>query len=526
MSAALNEGQERPLAVLAREGPVDLEEVLRQVVDEVVIRLGADRGTLYLVDHVKGELVSRVAHLPELAEIRLKLGEGVAGRVARTGEVVRVDDAPRDARVQSSIDRLTGYQTERMLAAPVRAPAPDGAGPVVGVLQVLNKLDGPFDAADERRLVGLAREVGELLDRTSLRSQLRPEGRLPLAFRFNHIVGESSVMRDVYERTARAARTEATVLVRGESGSGKEAIARAVHWNSPRKDGPFVKVDCAALPEALVENELFGHERGAFTGADRTVDGKVAMAEKGTLFLDEIGELPLAVQGKLLRLVQERSFLKVGGREPQAVDARLVAATHRDLEADVQAGRFRADLYYRLRVAQIDVPPLRTRGAADLDRLIDHFLYELGRRHGRPEVTLSPGARQALHAHMWPGNVRELEHAVEGAVVMSPKPTIEREHLSLAPAPSAGPAPAAAAMAPPPPPAAPPAQGEFRTPVRTLREVERAYLDHVLATCNNNRSQAARVLGIGRNTLLRKLAARDEAAEAAEADEADDGADA
>ena len=469
---------------------VDLEEVLRRIMDEVVLQLAADRGTLYLVDHARDELVSRVAHLPELTEIRLRMGEGVAGWVAARGECVNIPGGRRDPhfdeRFHHRIDRLTGYRTLSLLAVPVNDPD----GHRIGVLQVLNKRDGVFDAADERRLAALAVDVARLLSDTSLRSQLRPGQRQSLDFRYNGIVGVAPVMREVYDRTARAARTEATVLVLGESGSGKELIARAVHCNSPRRDGPFVKVDCAALPAGLIENELFGHERGAFTGADRAAEGKVEAAHKGTLFLDEVGELPSSVQGKLLRLIQERTFLRVGGARVQTVDLRFVCATHRDLEADVAAGRFRQDLYYRLRVVPIRVPPLRERGPVDLDRLIDHLLFELVRRHGRESLRLGSAARAVLQAHPWPGNVRELENCLEAAVVLAPGPEIGPAHLTVGQAA---------------PNAAPRRLDVFETPTAPLVVVERAYIEHVLRQCGGNRSEAARKLGIGRNTLLRKL---------------------
>ena len=496
-----------PLRVL-RDTPldreVDLMDVLRRVVDEVIARFDADRGTLYLVDHARDELVSRVAFLPEISEIRLRVGEGVAGWVARTGEAVSLPDSRHDGRFTPRIDQETGYRTESMLVAPIRERGPAGPGAVVGVLQLLNKRAAPppapgspasrFAPEELGRLVRLADEVGHLLLGTSLRSQLHPGHARALDFRFNHIVGESPVMREAFRRTAAAARTHATVLVRGESGTGKEAIARAVHVNSPRRDGPFVKVDCAALPATLIENELFGHERGAFTGAERATTGKVAAAEGGTLFLDEVGELPLEVQGKILRLLQERTFLRVGGATPIEVDVRFVCATHRDLESDVAARRFRQDLYDRLRVVEIPVPPLRERGAADLDRLIDHFFFEQTRRHGRPELAMTRAARNALHAHDWPGNVRELEHCVEAAVVLAPGPVVDVEALPLGPVGT-----------PAPLRGGPEAAEVFVSGVRPWAEVERAYLEHVLRACGGNRSEAARRLGMGRNTLIRKL---------------------
>jgi len=475
---------------LRLDSHVDLDEVLRRIVDEVVAGLDADRGTLYLLDHARAELVSRMAHLPELAEIRLRVGEGVAGWVARTGQAVTVPDGPHDARFHAGIDALTGYQTRTLLAAPIR----DEAGQIIGVVQVLNKATGLFDRADTERLVALGHEIGTLLAQTSLRSQLRPDSGRALDFRFNHIVGESAGMREVFDRTSRAARSDATVLVRGQSGAGKEAIARAVHDNSPRRDRPFVKVDCAALPAPLIENELFGHERGAYTGADRLTEGKVLAAHTGTLFLDEVGELPLEVQGKLLRLLQDRAFLRVGGTRPVEVDVRFVCATHRDLEAEVAAGRFRQDLYYRLRVVQIMVPALTERGPADLDRLIDHFFFEQSRRHHRPLLRLSPNARAAMHRHTWPGNVRELEHCIESAVVLAHGDEVGADVLPLevSRAPKALPPPAAS-------------DDQFTTPVLSLEAVEQAYIQHVLTLCEGNRSAAARLLGIGRNTLIRKL---------------------
>ncbi|MGK0362073.1 MAG: Nif-specific regulatory protein [Bradymonadia bacterium] len=287
------------------------------------------------------------------------------------------------------------------------------------------------------------------------------------------------------------------MLVRGESGSGKEAIARAVHTNSPRRAHPFVKVDCAALPAQLIEDELFGHERGAFTGADQAADGMVQAADSGTLFLDEVGELPLSVQGTLLRLLQDRTYVRVGGTQPRTVDVRFVCATHRDLEAEVAAGRLRQDLYYRLRVVQIVVPPLRDRGAADLDPLIDHFLYEFTRTHRRRGLDLSLTARVALHAHHWPGNVRELKNCIESAVVLAAGRSIETDGLSI----FEGQRPTTA-------PERPTATGNndaFTSGIHSLRTVEKAYVAHVLAQRGGNRSEAARALGIGRDTLLHKI---------------------
>ena len=467
-------------------GPVDLDGLLAEVVDVVAREVHAERATLFLLDRGRQELVSRAAHLPEIAEIRLRLGEGIAGAVAARRRLICVPEADRSSAFTQRIDLETGFRTRSLLAVPVL----DRRDEVLGVLEAINRRGGDFSERDEAAMTVLAGRVAELLVCTSLGQQLSPGVRLPLAFRFNGIVGDSFPMRAMLERAARAARTDATVLIRGESGTGKELIARALHVNSGRSGGPLVKVDCAALPGELLENELFGHVRGAYTGADRASSGKVATAEGGTLFLDEVGELPSTAQGRLLRLVQDRSYYPVGGDSVHTADVRIVAATNRDLERAVAEGRFRQDLYYRLRVVELELPPLRERGHAELDRLIDHFVFEAGRRHGRPGMRLSEPARGALHGHGWPGNVRELEHCIESSVVLSPAQVIERSTLPL----PDGPGDAQAS----PPPAS-------EHEILSLAEMQRRYVTRVLALCDGNRSRAARALGIGRNTLLRKL---------------------
>ena len=242
------------------------------------------------------------------------------------------------------------------------------------------------------------------------------------------LVGDSEPMRRVLELVRKVAATDATVLVLGESGTGKELVARALHAGSPRAAGPFVTISCAAIPEALLESELFGHERGAFTGAVRRKLGRFELADGGTLFLDEVGELPPAMQVKLLRVLQERRFERVGGEETVVADVRLVSATNRDLGAMVKAGAFREDLYYRLAVVPLTLPPLRDR-PGDVRALCDHFLVKLAPRAGRRVLTLSPGALALLERHRWPGNVRELENALAQALVFADGEVIQPEDL-------------------------------------------------------------------------------------------------
>ncbi len=319
----------------------------------------------------------------------------------------------------------------------------------------------------------------------------REQPQSPVGYFFNKVIGESAPMRAIYKVVQKAAGTDATVLIRGESGSGKELIARAVHVNSRRRSKPFVKVDCAALPASLIENELFGHEKGAFTGAEARTLGKFEAAQGGTVFLDELGELPLSVQGKLLRVLQDRECERVGGTQTVRVDVRIVAATNRDLKKMVSDEKFREDLYYRIKVVEVVMPPLRQRGPEDLERLARHFIATSTRRHQlKAEPRLSPGALERLKAWHWPGNVRELENCIESAVVLS-EGEILPEGLAL---PDLQRAPRRVEL-PTEPDAVP----------QTLAEIERRHIVWVLERAKGNRTQAAKVLDIGRNTLARKL---------------------
>ncbi len=302
-----------------------------------------------------------------------------------------------------------------------------------------------------------------------------------------------------FARVDKVARTDATVLVRGETGVGKELIARAIHAGSPRRAGPFIVVDCGAIAAGLVESALFGHERGAFTGAIRAAQGAFRAAHGGTIFLDELGELPLELQPRLLRVLQEREVQPVGGDAVVAVDVRVVAGTNRDLDAEVAAGRFRQDLLYRLKVVEIDVPPLRAR-MHDLAALAEHFLNRIGERTGRPPRRLAPDALRLCLGYDWPGNVRELEHALEAAAVYADGAEIHSRDLPITCKVFRRDAVAALDAA------RGPVEGAPRAGLReTLEELERDRLVATLRECGNNRSRAARALGMSRGALLRRL---------------------
>ena len=324
-------------------------------------------------------------------------------------------------------------------------------------------------------------------------------------------VGRSGAMAEVQALLSRAASGTATVLLRGESGTGKELAARAVHDASPRRSGPFVKLHCAALPDTLLESELFGYEKGAFTGAATRKPGRVELAHGGTLFLDEIGDITPQVQVKLLRLLQEREFERLGGTQTLKVDVRFVAATHRDLEEIMRKGEFREDLFYRLNVVPVWLPPLRAR-PEDIEPLVRHFLEVHARANGKPPFTLRPEALAVLQGQPWPGNVRQLQNFIERLVVLSDGPVLTGEdvHRELSRQPGLMPvAPPPVATSPAASLPASPSTGGAVAEARTLesqrKEMERQALVDALKRAGDNRTLAARLLGISRRTLYNKL---------------------
>jgi DNA-binding NtrC family response regulator len=306
------------------------------------------------------------------------------------------------------------------------------------------------------------------------------------------MIGSGSAMREVFAQIRKVAETDLTVLVRGESGTGKELVAQALHESSSRARRPFVAVNCAAISRELVESELFGHEKGAFTGASARRIGRFESAHEGTIFLDEIGDMPLETQAKVLRVLQERSFERVGGSKPITVDVRVVAATHRDLEAEVARGGYRADLYYRLRVVELVVPPLRER-LEDLPSLVGRFLDQLSERLGREKKCVSDGAMARLARHTWPGNVRELRNIIEQAAVLASGERIEETDLRLTDAVAVTPAGSDVSTS----------FAEAKR--RAVEHFERTYLTLALERHGGNISQAAEAIGMARQSLQQKL---------------------
>ncbi len=330
-------------------------------------------------------------------------------------------------------------------------------------------------------LVRRAFEAGELS-----RKNRELQDQVEMQRGTSSIIGKSEAMKKVFELVRRVAPTRASVLVTGDSGVGKELVADAIHNLSPRRDGPLVKVHCAALAESLLESELFGHEKGAFTGAQARKRGRFELAHEGTLFLDEIGEINQSVQIKILRVLQERKFERVGGESTVEVDVRIVAATNRDLRKEIEEGRFREDLYYRLNVVHIHIPPLKER-RDDIPLLAMSFLREFSQENGKDLTGFDPKARQALYSYPWPGNVRELRNCIESAVVMASGSLLTVDDL-------------------------PPGIGvsgdgqDVRIPLgSSLPEAERIIIRETLAAQGGNKSRTAEILGIGRKTLYQKI---------------------
>jgi len=336
-------------------------------------------------------------------------------------------------------------------------------------------------------------EVEYLLDQILKRRKLLSETRLlrerlDEKYRFEHIIGRSPEMVEVFRLVEQVAPTQASVLITGESGTGKELIAQAIHQRSPRRDAPFVKVSCAALPETLLESELFGHERGSFTGAVARRAGRFEISAGGTVFLDEVGDIPLGMQVKLLRFLQEHQFERVGGNQTLTVDVRVIAATHRDLQALIKEGKFREDLYYRLNVIEIPLPPLRSR-TQDIPLLADYFLKKYAAANAKEIQSFADETLSALMAYHWPGNVRELEHAVERAIILCRTPELELSLFPTLPRP------------------APPARTARKaaTGGTSMEEIEREAILRTLESVGGSTSRAAAVLKISPRTIQYKL---------------------
>ena len=442
-------------------------------------------GAVFLMDEETGllNMEASIGYRRETAKTVYKPGEGLTGRIAATAKPIIVPQVskeplflnrmsswdPAEDREQTfiGVPIIMDYKTLGVLIVNLPyTPKRDYDSAMKFLTLVASALLQPIQL---NHLVDLERK--KMLDEKVLFNE-----KLKEEFSFHKIIGNSHEMREVYERVAQVAGANTTVLVRGESGTGKELIAQAIHYNSPRSDKPFVRVNCAAIPESLIESEFFGHEKGAFTGAIARKKGKFELADEGAIFLDEIGDLSPMTQVKLLRVLQEQEFERVGGTETLKVDVRIIAATNANLETRMSEGKFREDLYYRLNVFSIFLPPLRDR-KTDILLLGDHFMLKYSRQHGKAVKRISTPAIDMLVAYHWPGNVRELENCIERAVLVCEDQVIHSYHL---------------------PPTLQTAESSNTVPKLSLDSAiasyEKELIQDALKTTKGNRARAARLL--------------------------------
>jgi DNA-binding NtrC family response regulator len=445
---------------------VDDDAVLRRIVTEQTARMGFD-STPAASGEEALELVGASDFDVVLLDIRMA---GMSGLDALRA-IRRTEDPPEVVMLTADTSLPAGLEAMRL-----------GAYDYLTKPATLDEIEALVRKADEKRR--LVRQNASLRD--AVRAPASEETGAP--------VYESGAMRGLVALAETAARADSTVIITGESGTGKDALARFIHSKSARSESPMISVNCAALPEALIESEFFGHEKGAFTGAAATKRGLIEAADSSTLFLDEVGETPLQTQVKLLRFLEEGTFRRVGATRDRRADVRVIAATNRNLSEDVTTGRFRADLFYRLNVISLHVPPLRER-REDIPALVSHFLSLFRERFNRPALDLSPEARARLDAYDWPGNVRELRNALERAAALAASDLIEADHLLPQAAPRV------------PGPLSPLSSSSSARPdaPATLEELERRHILSVLEQTGGNRERAAALLGISARTLYRKL---------------------
>ena len=410
---------------------LDLDHLLELIIETATTMMNARASSLLLVDRRRRKLYFKVATGEKKEEIRkfeVDIGQGIAGLVAEKGEPLLISDVTKDPRWFKKISESIGFETRSIACVPMKVE-----GETIGVVEIIDKEDGsPLRKEDLEILTAFAEMASTAIINARKIDRFRQENKdLKEALEDKYlIVGESERLKKVVYDAYKVANSKTSTVILGESGTGKELLARLIHRASPRKNKPMIVLNCAAFPETLLEAELFGHEKGAFTGAGRRKEGKLELADGGTLFLDEIGEMSPGMQAKLLRALQEEAFYRVGGTSPIPVDIRIISATNRPIERDVEEGRFREDLYYRLNVVQIHMPSLRDR-KADIPLLAKHFLEAFKKERGLPGLELSAKALDRMVVHDWPGNVRELRNAIERAVVMGNHREILPEDLPI-----------------------------------------------------------------------------------------------
>jgi Nif-specific regulatory protein len=477
----------------------DLGALLDLIAREATNLLDCDRASIFLLDRERNELWSKVA-LGSEEILRFDAHRGIAGTATQTGKTINVKDAYSDPRFYNTIDGQTGYVTRTILAVAVH----NQRGEIIGAFEVLNKRMGSvFTSRDEEALDALASHAAIAIETAQLIGELRRSQdelvqqnthllrEVENKYSSHGIIGAGNRIQQIVRLIERIRDSQVNVLITGESGTGKEQAAKALHYTSPRARRPFVALNCAALPETLVESELFGIEKGVATGVNSRL-GQFQKADGGTLFLDEIGDLTLSAQAKILRVLQERVVERVGGRNPVPVDVRVLAATNKDLDAEIVKGTFREDLYYRIKVIHIHMPPLREI-REEVPLLANHFLKEYCREMNRTPMEFAPAVLRKLINSPWPGNVRQLRNEVMRLAACAPHTVITEDEL-MEGVPYREPI-AAQASGPVP----------LQSLKKAVEEVEQRLIQQALRETRNNQQQAAKLLGLSRQGLINKM---------------------
>lgn len=468
----------------------DLDRLLQDIAQAATRLLRSDRASIFLWDKQSRELVGHPALGMEGKPLRIADDKGIAGAVLKSQQSRRWDRSDPTDEVDRKVDTSSGYRTDSLLAVPLV----DLKGKPMGVFEVINHVDGRFDQQDESDLTELARHASAALANTQTMQRLiQTRDRLTQdAFQQVQLIGSSQEMINLKTTITRVGDTDLAVLLLGENGTGKEVVSRQIHYQSKRRYEPFIAVNCAAITETLLESELFGHEKGAFTDAHETRSGKFELASGGTLFLDEIGDMSMAGQAKLLRVLEEKVVVRVGGSTAIPVNVRVIAATNQNLVELVRQKKFREDLYFRLTVVTINLPPLRQRGE-DVLQLADFFLTLFCNKIGRGKPVLSGTAKKRLVNHDWPGNVRELRNIIERIAYLTTGDTIDDSQIDFVRSPRSD----------------RDQEGEGIDLSKPLAEAtddfQIRYIEQQIKACHKNMTLAAERMGMQRSNLYRKM---------------------
>jgi len=471
---------------------LNLEQLLEVIIDTATRMMEAKASSLLLLDEKTQKLFFKVATGEKSDEVRhfdVGVGEGIAGYVAQKGEPLLIPDVSKEPRWDKRISEYIGFKTTSIACVPLKAD-----NKIIGVFEIIDKVDGsPIREEDMKMLSVIADMASTAIVNARKIEQVKNENRNlkeEIGDKYK-IIGESRGLIKVISDALKVANSKTSTLILGESGTGKELLARLIHHAGPRKSMPLIVLNCAALPETLLESELFGHEKGAFTGATNRKIGKFELADSGTIFLDEIGEMSPAMQAKLLQILQEGIFYRLGGLESIKTDVRVIAATNRDIVKEVSEERFREDLFYRLNVVQISMPPLRER-KEDIPLLADYFLKIFKSETGLQDLKLSENAMERMLEYKWPGNVRELKNAIERAVVMGNGKVIMSDDLPISRT-KTDPSVIDAGL----------------TLKEALDRFKKDFVKKTLEKTDGNRSKAAKIMDIQRTYLSRLISEYD-----------------